>query len=148
MVLFAVSKAYEPLDPYLDGILRFGGGYSNMLGATGQSDTASFHPEQRNEVFDYVRSYAKAVDAINAASQGTATCVFVPPPQAGLGCKQAPDQSHEFLSESNLIHYGRYTACQADVLILTGNELSVHIPSSQVSMQQRSSQPGSKSSPD
>ncbi|CAK0785155.1 hypothetical protein CVIRNUC_008361 [Coccomyxa viridis] len=80
-------KAFEPLDPYLDGILRFGGGYSNMLGATGQSDTASFHPEQRNEVFDYVRSYAKAVDAINAASQGTATCVFVPPPQAGLGCK-------------------------------------------------------------
>ena len=87
VVHFAVSKAYEPLDPYLDGILRFGGGYSNMLGATGQSDIASFHPEQRNEVFDYVRSYAKAVDAINAASQGTATCVFVPPPQAGLGCK-------------------------------------------------------------
>ena len=91
MKLFAVPKAYEPLDPYLDGILRFGGGYSNMLGATGQSDIASFHPEQRNEVFDYVRTYAKAVDAINAASQGTATCVFVPPPQAGLGCKQAPN---------------------------------------------------------
>ena len=79
---------YEPLDAYLDGQLRFGGGYSNMLGATGQAMTAaSFHPQERNQVFDYVRSYAQAVDAINAASAGQDTCVFVPPPQAGLGCK-------------------------------------------------------------
>ena len=78
---------YEPLDPYLDGSLRFGGGYSNMLGATPQTDVASFHPEARNQVFDYIRSYAQAVDAINAASAGPDTCVFVPPPQAGLGCK-------------------------------------------------------------
>ena len=84
-----LSQDYEPLDPYLDGILRFGGGYSNMLGATGQSNIASFHPEQRNEVFNYIRSYAQQVDAINAASAagGNKTCVFVPPPQAGLGCK-------------------------------------------------------------
>jgi len=81
------SQDYEPLDPYLDGQLRFGGGYSNMLGATGQSNIASFHPEDRNQVFDDIRSYAKAVDAINAQSAGPNTCVFVPPPQAGLGCK-------------------------------------------------------------
>ena len=85
-----LAQDYEPLDPYLDGILRFGGGYSNMLGATGQTNIASFHPEQRNQVFDLVRSYAKAVDDINAASAGPKTCVFVPPPQAGLGCKCAP----------------------------------------------------------
>lgn len=58
-----------------------------MLGATPQSDVASFHPEARNQVFDYIRSYAQAVDTINAASAGHDTCVFVPPPQAGLGCK-------------------------------------------------------------
>ena len=58
-----------------------------MLGATGQSNTASFHPEDRSQVFDYIRSYAQAVESINAASAGHDTCVFVPPPQAGLGCK-------------------------------------------------------------
>ncbi|KAK9917541.1 hypothetical protein WJX75_005540 [Coccomyxa subellipsoidea] len=74
-------KEYAPLDPYLDGILRFGGGYSNMLGSNASN------PEQRNEVFDAMRNYSAAVAAINAKSAGKDTCVFVPPPQQGLGCK-------------------------------------------------------------
>ena len=71
----------------MDGILRFGGGYSNMLGATGQYEKGAWHADIRNEVFDYIRSYAKAVADINALSAGPKTCVFVPPPQAGQGCK-------------------------------------------------------------
>lgn len=74
-------QEYAPLDPYLDGILRFGGGYSNMLGSNASN------PEQRNEVFDAMRNYSAAVAAINAKSAGKDTCVFVPPPQQGLGCK-------------------------------------------------------------
>lgn len=73
------------MDPYLDGILRFGGGYSNMLGATG--DNSAFHPEQRQAIFDDVKSYASAVAEINANSASTNTCVFVPPPAQGVGCK-------------------------------------------------------------
>jgi hypothetical protein len=38
-------------------------------------------------VFDYIRNYANEVAAINAKSAGPKTCVFVPPPQQGLGCK-------------------------------------------------------------
>ena len=74
-------QGYEPLDPWLDGILRFGGGYSNMLGAT--SNSSAFHPEQREDVFDDVRSYAKAVADINANSSGTDTCVFIPKARTG-----------------------------------------------------------------
>ena len=83
--MLSYVQAYEPLDPYLDGILRFGGGYSNMLGATGEN--AAFHPEQRDNIFDDIRSYAKSVAEINAKSAGTDTCVFVPKPAQGLGCK-------------------------------------------------------------
>ncbi len=72
---------YAPLDPYLDGILRFGGGYSNMLGSNASN------AEQRNAVFDEIRNYASAVAAINQKTAGKDTCVFVPPPQQGLGCK-------------------------------------------------------------
>lgn len=42
---------------------------------------------QRGEVLQYVKDYAAAVGAINAASGSPDTCVFVPPPQQGLGCK-------------------------------------------------------------
>jgi hypothetical protein len=76
-------QEYAPLDPYLDGILRFGGGYSNMLGAN-VSGT-----DQRDQVFQDIKNYASAVEAINANSSGTSTCVYVPPPQQGLGCKCA-----------------------------------------------------------
>ncbi len=74
-------QEYAPLDPYLDGILRFGGGYSNMLGSNASNS------DQRNEVFTLMRNYAKAVADINAKSGGKDTCVFVPPPQQGQGCK-------------------------------------------------------------
>ncbi|CAL8463261.1 g2795 [Coccomyxa elongata] len=74
-------KDYAPLDPYLDGILRFGGGYSNMLGSNASN------AEQRNVVFNEIRNYASAVAAINQKTAGKDTCVFVPPPQQGLGCK-------------------------------------------------------------
>lgn len=76
-----VGQEYAPLDPYLDGILRFGGGYSNMLGSNASNT------DQRNQVFDQMRKYAAAVANINAKSAGPDTCVFVPPPQQGLGCK-------------------------------------------------------------
>lgn len=76
-----VLQEYSPLDPYLDGILRFGGGYSNMLYAN------TTNPGQRNQVISYIKDYASAVETINANSSGTSTCVFVPPPQQGLGCK-------------------------------------------------------------
>ena len=66
-------------------MLRFGGGYSNMLGASGNN--SAFHPEQRDNVFQDVRDYAKAVAAINANSSGTDTCVFIPKPAQGVGCK-------------------------------------------------------------
>ena len=84
----ACLQGYEPLDPWLDGVLRFGGGYSNMLGAT--SNVSSFHPEQREDVFNDIRNYAKAVADINANSSGTDTCVFIPKPAQGVGCKYVP----------------------------------------------------------
>ncbi len=73
------------MDPWLDGILRFGGGYSNWLA----NDTS-----QRGQVFTYVKNYASAVEQLNAGSGAPSTCVFVPPPQQGLGCKcvQSPCQ--------------------------------------------------------
>ena len=76
----AMSQAYAPVDPWLDGILRFGGGYSNWLSnSTGQ----------RGAVFDYVRNFSSAVEGLNAASVNSnlSSCVYVPPPQQGLGCK-------------------------------------------------------------
>ncbi len=45
--------------------------------------------EQRDEVIDAIRSYATATAAINQKTAGKDTCVFVPPPQQGLGCKYA-----------------------------------------------------------
>jgi len=35
-------------------------------------------------------NFSQQVALINAASGGADTCVFVPPPQMGLGCKCAP----------------------------------------------------------
>ncbi len=85
LISLTCVQDYEPLDPYLDGILRFGGGYSNMLGAKGEN--SAFHPEQRDDIFDDIRSYAKAVTDINAKSASTDTCVFIPKPAQGIGCK-------------------------------------------------------------
>ena len=53
------------------------------------SKDGSTNTGQRGEVFQYVKDYASAVGAINAASGSPDTCVFVPPPQQGLGCKCA-----------------------------------------------------------
>lgn len=73
-----VVQAFAPIDPWLDGVLRFGGGYSNWLPA-GSSD--------REAVLDLVTGYASAVSDINKQSAGTGTCVWSPPPKMGLGCK-------------------------------------------------------------
>ena len=78
-------QGYAPLDPYLDGILRFGGGYSNMLGASGNN--SAWHQDQRDAIFSDIRNYASEVAKINANNSGTDTCFFVPKPAAGLGCK-------------------------------------------------------------
>lgn len=76
-----VHKGYGLVDPWLDGALRFGGGYSNWLPAASDAVT---------EVLDLVRGYATAVAALNAASGSPATCVYVPPRQMGDGCGCGP----------------------------------------------------------
>jgi hypothetical protein len=65
------------VDPWLDGALRFGGGYSNWLPAKDDDMSA---------VLDLVRGYSSAIAKLNAASGSPATCVFVPPRQMGDGC--------------------------------------------------------------
>ena len=43
-------------------------------------------------------NFSQQVALINAASGGADTCVFVPPPQMGLGCKCAPlSRSHRLV---------------------------------------------------
>ncbi|KAK9811999.1 hypothetical protein WJX73_007485 [Symbiochloris irregularis] len=71
-------KAFEAIDPWLDGVLRYGGGYSNWLPA---DDSA------RSEIFNLVTNYSSSVARINKDSAGTGTCVWAPPPKMGLGCK-------------------------------------------------------------
>lgn len=74
-----VLQAFEPVDPWLDGVLRYGGGYSNWLPASSNPD--------RQELTELIQSYAKGVAEINEKSAGTDTCVWSPPPKMGLGCK-------------------------------------------------------------
>lgn len=80
-----------------------------MLGATGQSYKGAFHADKRNEIFSDIRNYANAVAEINAKSAGPKTCVFVPPPQAGLGCKYVLLPSGMLMSFASSIvtHYRR-----------------------------------------
>lgn len=41
------------------------------------------------QVIARATNFSRQVELINAASGGADTCVFVPPPQMGLGCKCA-----------------------------------------------------------
>eukprot|EP00884_Botryococcus_braunii_P022962 jgi/Botrbrau1/934/Bobra.0167s0045.1 len=72
-----VHQGYGLVDPWLDGALRFGGGYSNWLPAKNDDMSA---------VLALVKGYSSAVAKLNAASGSPATCVFVPPRQMGDGC--------------------------------------------------------------
>ena len=76
----AILQEYAPTDPWLDGILRFGGGYSNWL----SNSTGA-----RGEVFKYVKDFSSAVAELNTGSLNSnlSSCVYVPPPEQGLGCK-------------------------------------------------------------
>ena len=75
------AQGYSLVDPWLDGQLRFGGGYSNWLNTT---------DPDRLAILDMASSYASSVAKINNASQGTDTCVYYAPPALGQGCKCAP----------------------------------------------------------
>ena len=73
-------QEYAALDPWLDGQLRFGGGYSNWMPAASS---------EMSQIFDLAKTYASSVAAINAANGGESTCVWNPIPQMGRGCKYA-----------------------------------------------------------
>ena len=73
------AQAFAPIDPWLDGVLRYGGGYSNWLPVGGNSD--------RQDLVDLITGYSSAVADINKESAGAGTCVWSPPPRMGLGCK-------------------------------------------------------------
>ena len=62
----------------MDGQLRFGGGYSNWVNTTDADRVA---------IIDLIKGYSGSVAAINTKSAGADTCVFVPPPKMGQGCK-------------------------------------------------------------
>jgi hypothetical protein len=75
------------------------------------SKDGSTNTGQRGEVFQYVKDYASAVGAINAASGSPDTCVFVPPPQQGLGCKCARPRWLHCLTRTASPACGCGTAC-------------------------------------
>ena len=75
------AQGYSLVDPWMDGQLRFGGGYSNWVNTT---------DADRLAILDLVKGYAGSVAAINTKSAGTDTCVWYPPPKMGQGCKYPP----------------------------------------------------------
>ena len=82
-------QGYSLVDPWMDGQLRFGGGYSNWVNTT---------DPDRLAILDLVKGYSGSVAAINTKSAGTDTCVWYAPPKMGQGCKCVPPPSRSTTS--------------------------------------------------
>ncbi len=115
LIIGVACQGYGLVDPWLDGALRFGGGYSNWLPAKNDDMTA---------VLNLVKGYSSAVAKINAASGSPATCVFVPPRQMGDGCGYVAPRKKGVGERNCIVESNRDGKVQNDVADMLGYALA------------------------